>query len=50
MPIPKNISLDHIQAPVFSLLNQPFPHLDTRKQEEALTTKIRTYVAKTPRE
>ena len=33
MPIPKDISLDHIQASVFSLLNQPFPHLNKEHQE-----------------
>ena len=33
MPIPKDIGLDHIQASVFSLLNQPFPHLNKEHQE-----------------
>jgi hypothetical protein len=42
MSIPKDIGLDHIQASIFSLLNQPFPHLDTKKQEEALTSQYYT--------
>jgi hypothetical protein len=32
MPIPEDVGLDHIQASIFRLLNQPFPHLSNEHQ------------------
>lgn len=34
MSIPKDISLDHVQASIFSPLNQPFPHLEIKMQKK----------------
>jgi len=37
MSIPKDIGLNHIQASIFSRLNQPFPHLIKRgKKKQSL--------------